>query len=87
MRPESRSNSAYSTVREQFELDLKLEYDAVARLRDAIATCRTEKDEVSRDMLEHILTSEEEHTDWLETQLELIKQVGEQNYLSQQIKE
>lgn len=75
------------TVREQFELDLKLEYDAVARLRDAIATCRTEKDEVSRDMLEHILTSEEEHTDWLETQLELIKQVGEQNYLSQQIKE
>jgi bacterioferritin len=75
------------TVREQFELDLKLEYDAVARLRDAIATCRTEKDEVSRDMLEHILESEEEHTDWLETQLELIKQVGEQNYLSQQIRD
>lgn len=75
------------TVREQFELDLKLEYDAIARLRDAIATCRVEKDEVSRDMLEHILTSEEEHTDWLETQLELIKQVGEQNYLSQQIRE
>jgi bacterioferritin len=75
------------TVREQFELDLKLEYDAVARLRDAILTCRQEKDEVSRDMLEHILTSEEEHTDWLETQLELMKQVGEQNYLTQQIRD
>ena len=75
------------TVREQFELDLKLEYDAIARLRDAIATCRSEKDEVSRDMLEHILESEEEHTDWLETQLELMKQLGEQNYLSQQIRD
>jgi bacterioferritin len=75
------------TVREQFELDLKLEYDAIARLRDAIATCRAEKDEVSRDMLEHILESEEHHTDWLETQLELIRQVGEQNYLSQNIRE
>jgi bacterioferritin len=75
------------TVREQFELDLKLEYDAIGRLRDAIATCRAEKDEVSRDMLEHILESEEEHTDWLETQLDLIKQVGEQNYLSQQIRD
>jgi bacterioferritin len=75
------------TVREQFELDLKLEYDAIARLRDGIATCRSEKDEVTRDMFEHILESEEEHTDWLETQLELIKQVGEQNYLAQQIKD
>jgi bacterioferritin len=75
------------TVREQFELDLKLEYDAIARLREAVVTCRQEKDEVSRDMLEHILTSEEEHTDWLETQLELMKQVGEQNYLTQQIRD
>ena len=74
------------TVREQFELDLQLEYTAINRLRQGIAQCREELDEVSRDMLEHILTSEEEHTDWLETQLELIKQVGEQNYLAQQIK-
>jgi bacterioferritin len=73
------------TVREQFELDLKLEYDAIARLRDAIATCRVEKDEVSRDMLEHMLTSEEKHTDWLETQLELMRQVGEQLYLAEHI--
>jgi bacterioferritin len=75
------------TVREQFELDLKLEYDAVARLRDAVAVCRTEKDEVSRDMLEHMLRSEEQHTDWLETQLGLMKQVGEQNYLAEHIHE
>jgi bacterioferritin len=75
------------TVREQLELDLKLEYDAIARLRDGIAMCRDHKDEVSRDMLEHILTSEERHTDWIETQLELIKQVGEQGYLAEQIRE
>lgn len=75
------------TVREQFELDLKLEHAAIARLRDGIALCREEKDEASRDMLEHMLTSEEGHTDWLETQLELIKQVGEQNYLAEQIRE
>ena len=75
------------TVKEQFELDLKLEHDAIARLRDGIAVCREEKDEVSRDLLEHILTSEEEHTDWLETQLELMKQVGEQAYLAEQIRE
>ncbi len=75
------------TVREQFELDLKLEYDAINRLRDGIATCRAEKDEVSRDMLEHILTSEEEHTDWLETQIELIKTLGDQSYLAEQMHE
>lgn len=75
------------TVKEQFELDLQLEYDAVGRLRDAVAACRAEKDEGSRDLLEHILISEEEHIDWLETQLELIKQVGEQNYLAEQIRE
>lgn len=75
------------TVKEQFELDLKLEYEAIERLRNGIVLCRDEKDEVSRDMLEHILTSEEEHTDWLETQLELMQQVGEQNYLAEQIRE
>ncbi|MCA9649771.1 MAG: bacterioferritin [Myxococcales bacterium] len=75
------------TVKEQFQLDLKLEYDAIERLRNGIALCRDEKDEVSRDMLEHILTSEEEHTDWLETQLELMEQVGEKNYLAEQIRE
>ncbi|MCX4244308.1 bacterioferritin [Paraliomyxa miuraensis] len=75
------------TVKEQFELDLQLEYAAIERLRSGIATCREEKDEVSRDLLEHILQSEEEHTDWLETQLELMKLVGESSYLAEQIRE
>src|SRR5688500_3999706 len=46
------------TVREQFELDLKFEYEAITRLRDGIAMCRGEKDEVTRDLLEHILEGE-----------------------------
>ncbi len=75
------------TVPEQFQLDLQFEYEAIARLRDGIALCREEKDGASREMLEHILVSEEEHTDWLETQLELIRQVGEANYLTEQIRE
>lgn len=75
------------TVSEQFQLDLRLEYEAIERLRNGIALCRDEKDEASRDMLEHMLISEEGHTDWLETQIELIKQVGEQNYLAEQMKE
>jgi len=75
------------TVKEQFELDVQVEYAAIERLRNAIAICRDEKDEVSRDMFEHILVGEEEHADWLETQLELMGQVGEQNYLAEQIRE
>jgi bacterioferritin len=73
------------TVKEQFELDLELEYAAIKRLRKGIALCRDEMDEASRDMLEHILVSEEEHTDWLETQLGLVKKLGEKNYLSEQL--
>ncbi|MEM9453072.1 MAG: bacterioferritin [Myxococcota bacterium] len=75
------------TVSEQFQLDLQLEYEAIARLRDGIALCREEKDEASRDLLEHILVSEEEHTDWLESQIELTRQVGVESYLAQQIRE
>ena len=73
------------TVKEQFELDLKLEYEAIARLNRAITTARDLADNTSRELLVQILTSEEEHTDWLETQLELIKQLGEQLYYSQQL--
>ena len=75
------------TVREQFELDMKLERDAITRLRDGIALCREEKDEVTRDILEHILEGEEEHTDWLETQLGLMDRLGEQLYLAEQMHE
>lgn len=74
------------TVAEQLDLDLKLEYEAIQRLRDGIALCRAENDEASRVLLDHILVSEEEHTDWLETQLQLIKQVGLESYLSEQIR-
>jgi bacterioferritin len=73
------------TVLEQFKLDLELEYQAIPRLQEAIKLCRDECDEGSRVLLEQILVSEEEHIDWLEAQLDLIEQVGLENYLSQQI--
>ncbi|HET9626362.1 MAG TPA: bacterioferritin [Kofleriaceae bacterium] len=74
------------TVKEQLESDLQLEYAAIAFLNQGIETARKVHDNASEDLFTRILVSEEQHTDWLETQLELIKQVGEQNYLSQQIK-
>jgi len=74
------------TVKEQLESDLQLEYNAIAFLNQGIATCRTVGDNASEDLFTRILVSEEEHTDWIETQLELIRQIGEQNYLAQQIK-
>ena len=73
------------TVKEQLELDLKLEYDAITRLNKAIAICTEVGDNASRELLANILVSEEEHTDWLETQLELIRQLGEQLYCAQQL--
>ena len=73
------------TVKEQFESDLQLEYAAIAMLNQGIAKCREYGDNASEDLLTRILVSEEQHTDWIETQLELIKQVGEQNYLAQQM--
>lgn len=72
-------------VQEMLECDLKLEMKAIPDLREAIAYCESVKDYVSRDLLEAILTSEEDHVDWLETQLSLIKQVGLQNYLQTQM--
>lgn len=73
------------TVKEQFELDLKLETEAVACLQRGIVTCQSEGDYVTRVLFEEILKSEEQHMDWLEEQLELMNQVGEQNYMAQQI--
>jgi bacterioferritin len=73
------------TVREQFELDLKLELDAVSRFNTGIALCRDLGDNASRELLERMLVSEEEHTDWLETQLGLIRQLGEPMYCAQQL--
>lgn len=74
------------TVKEQFECDLQLEYAAIGALNAGIAKARGTADNATEDLLTRILVSEEEHTDWLETQLELLKQVGEQNYLAQQMK-
>jgi bacterioferritin len=75
------------TVKEQLELDLALEKTAVPRLHHGIQVCRDASDDGSRLLLEEILASEETHIDWLEAQLELIDQVGVQNYLAQQIRD
>ncbi len=75
------------TVAEQLKLDHGLELDAISRLNKSIALAVDVGDNGSRELLEEILVSEEEHADWLEAQLELIKQVGEQNYLAQQIRD
>ena len=69
------------TVREMLECDLGLEHRAIPDLRDGIAHCEAVRDYVSRDLFQKILESEEEHVDWLETQLALMDQLGEQNYL------
>jgi len=74
------------TVKEQLEADLQVEYSAIAFLNQGIEACRKAGDNATEDLMTKILVGEEQHTDWLETQLELIRQVGEQNYLSQQIK-
>jgi len=60
--------------------DLAVELEAVPVLREAIEYCEQARDYVSRELFEDILASEEEHMDWLETQLELIEKVGLQNY-------
>ncbi|MEM9531554.1 MAG: bacterioferritin [Pseudomonadota bacterium] len=72
-------------VPEALQCDLDLEMDAIPDLREGIVYCESIKDFVTRDLLQDILDSEEEHVDWLETQLKLIDQVGLQNYLQTQI--
>ena len=68
-------------VPEMLQCDLDLEMDAIPDLKAAIAYCEAHKDYVSRDIFDSILESEEEHVDWLETQLELIAKMGLENYL------
>lgn len=67
--------------REILECDLALELDGLPLLRTAIEYCDSVKDFTSGRLFKDILDSEEEHVDWIETQLDLIKRVGEQNYL------
>ena len=71
--------------REMIECDLKLEHQAIPLLREAIAHCEMVSDYVTRELFEDILEGEEEHIDWLETQLGLIEQVGINNYLQSQM--
>ena len=72
--------------KEIFECDLKLELLAIPDLKAAIAYSETVGDYVSRDLFAEILGSEEEHVDWLETQLDLVARLGEQGYLQAQLK-
>jgi bacterioferritin len=66
------------------ECDLELEFIALPDLREAIQASEVHNDFVSRDLFAKILAAEEEHVDWLETQLDLIGKVGLQNYLQSQ---
>jgi bacterioferritin len=73
------------TVPEQLASDLLLEQEAFARLKDGIKLCYDKGDHGSRELLEHILVDEEEHIDWLEAQIGLIKDLGKENYLAEQM--
>ncbi len=73
------------SVPEKLRLALQVETEAIDRLNRGIALCVEVGDHGSREVAETILAGEEEHADWLETQLELISQVGEAHYLAQQI--
>tara|TARA_R110002110_G_scaffold67960_7_gene184467 strand:- start:1642 stop:2124 length:483 start_codon:yes stop_codon:yes gene_type:complete len=75
------------TVTECMECDLKLEYEGHAFYKDAIAYCEEARDYISREIFERILEDEEEHIDFLETQLDLVKSVGLENFLQSQIGE
>lgn len=72
-------------VPEMLQCDLDMELDAIPDLKAAIAYCETHKDFVSRDLFDGILKAEEEHVDWLETQLGLIEKIGVENYLLSQV--
>lgn len=72
-------------VKEILECDLKVEESAIPELREAITLCEAETDYVSRDLLSSILENEEEHLDYLETQLDLLAKVGTENYLQSQV--
>src|SRR5690606_25482273 len=73
------------TVPEMFQADLELEYAAVERLGRGIALATERSDHGTRDLFERILVAEEEHVDWIETQLETIRIIGVEHYLAQQL--
>lgn len=71
------------TLREQFVSDLAIEHEVVARLKPGIAMCREKQDTTTANLFEEILADEEQHIDYLETQLELMDTLGEQLYCAQ----
>ena len=71
------------TLREQFESDLAIEHDVVARLKPGIAMCRDKHDSTTAILFEEILADEEQHIDYLETQLQLMDRLGEELYCAQ----
>lgn len=73
------------TVREMLEHDLAMEYAAIAALDAGIATARARGDHATEDLLTRILVAEQDDTQWIEAQLALMRQVGEANYLAQQL--
>jgi bacterioferritin len=73
------------TVPEILNCDLQLELVSQKTVKEGIALCEQARDYVSRDLFQHILDDTEEHIDWLETQIELVEQVGLQNYLQSQM--
>ncbi len=72
-------------MKEILECDLKLELEAMPMLREAISLCEQVGDYVSRQVFRDILSSEEEHVDWIETQLDLIAKTGVENYVQSQM--
>jgi bacterioferritin len=70
---------------EQHRLDLELEKAAIQRLNDAIALCRDKGDNGTRELLERILTGEEDGADWLEAQLHIVEEIGKERYLAEMI--
>jgi bacterioferritin len=71
------------TLREQFESDLAIEHEVVARLKPGIAMCRDKHDSTTANLFEEILADEEQHIDYLETQLQLMDRLGEELYCAQ----
>ena len=71
------------TLREQFEADLAIEYDVLNRLKPGVIMCREKQDSTSANLLEGIIADEENHVDYLETQLQLMDKLGEELYSAQ----
>lgn len=71
------------TLREQFEADLAIEYEVIARLRPAIVVCREKQDSTTAKLFEEIMADEEKHIDYLETQLQLMNTLGVELYSAQ----